>query len=128
SRTRIHGEIAAYQPVRGALLKIGERVVHRAPLDAGVVGHGLAHQNGGLIEQLGIADGVEPTALPLVADRVGLDLGPLPLDVGRAAQMNRLGVAPLHDTRVGSVFRSAVHFYLLAGRDNGIRVWTAMAG
>src|SRR2546430_15592047 len=37
SRTRIHGEIAAYQPVRGALLKIGERVVHRAPLDAGVV-------------------------------------------------------------------------------------------
>ena len=90
------------------MLDGGESVPHGTALDASVVAHPLAHQHSPLVEETGIAAGIEAAARLAVADGVRLELRPLPLHVGRAAEVDGLRVARDHEQRVRDVLRDPV--------------------
>ena len=79
-RCRVDRQIAVDVPRHPTLLKIGERVVHDAPSEARVVVHRVPDEHGVFVEEFGVADGIQPAARLVVANRVGLDLRSLALD------------------------------------------------
>ena len=106
-RSRVDRQVAADVPRHPTLLKIGERVVHDAPSHARVVVHRIPDEHSALVEELGVAHGIQPAARLVVANRVGLDLRSLALDERLPAQEDGLAVA-LHDERLGHVTGDAV--------------------
>src|SRR5207247_11050317 len=106
-------QVAPHYPHRAALLEVRQSLAHGPPLDAGVVAHPLADEHRTLVEQTWIAGGVEPAARLPVADRVGLELGAVAIDVRLTPQ--RDGAVALHEHRGRHVLRAALPL-ALAGR------------
>jgi hypothetical protein len=71
------------------------------------VSYRISHQHGPLIEQPGVAPGVQPATRFAVADRIRFELRPLAVHERLAAEEDRLAVA-LDDQRVGDVLRDPV--------------------
>ena len=106
-RCRVDGHVAPHVPRHSTLLKISKRIVDGAASDARVIVHRIPDEHGVLVEQLGVADRVQPAARLVVANRVGLELCGLSFDERLSAQKNGLTVS-LHDERLGDVTGDAI--------------------